>query len=62
MHCHSAPLQVLDVANLMRVAGTRLQNCRKNIKSAKFSFNFLQRSNLPLPYRPPTETMSAGAT
>merc|ERR1712224_1172472 len=45
--------QVLQAAQLMRVHGCRLQNCRKNIGKAKYSLNVVCRQVLPPCYKPP---------
>ncbi|RHY62675.1 hypothetical protein DYB34_011584 [Aphanomyces astaci] len=48
---------VPDVVATMRSRGVRIENCRKNTGRRKFaSFNPLQRSMVPEPYRCPPET------
>ncbi|RHY09642.1 hypothetical protein DYB36_007112 [Aphanomyces astaci] len=56
-HHNLALENVPDVVATMRSRGVRIENCRKNTGRRKFaSFNPLQRSMVPEPYRCPPET------
>ena len=44
-------------ANVMRLYGTRLLICEKNVGRLKYAFNQLQLQFMPSEYRPPTETI-----
>lgn len=44
-------------ANIMRIHGTRLLICDKNVGRLKFAFNGLQLQFMPLLYKPPLETV-----
>lgn len=51
--CGLSPERLLRDATLLRLYGTRLQVCEKNIGKAVYSINLLQAQFLPPLYRPP---------
>lgn len=54
--CGATPRVVHD-ANVMRLHGTRLLICEKNVGRLKYAFNALQLQFMPSEYRPPTQTI-----
>lgn len=48
----------LDDARLMRIYGTRLPICEKNVGQAKYAFNSLQVQFMPDRLRPPMSTLA----
>lgn len=53
----AADQRLVRDANVMRLYGTRLLICDKNVSHAKYAFNKLQLQFMPPEYRPPTETI-----
>ena len=61
--CWSAccsPAQRAHVADLMRRHGVRRANAEKNVGSAKYAFNKVQKYFLPQELRPPSGTGGRG--
>lgn len=55
--CGTGPERLARDANAMRLHGTRLLICDKNVGHLKYAFNKLQLQFMPGEYRPPTETI-----
>lgn len=52
-----SPHRQLEVAELLRRHGTRLEICRKNVGRPRYAFNAFQAALLPREYRPPSDTI-----
>jgi hypothetical protein len=52
------PSTVFDDASMMRVHGTRLPICEKNVGQAKYAFNSLQVQFMPDMLKPPPSTLA----
>jgi len=52
------PDEVYDDATMMRVYGTRLPICEKNVGQAKYAFNSLQVKFMPDALKPPMNTLA----
>jgi hypothetical protein len=50
--------QVLDVASILRLYGTRLPVCEKNVGQALYAFNSLQVKFMPPELKPPSQTLA----
>ena len=50
--------QVFEDATRLRVYGTRLPICEKNVGQAKYAFNTLQVRFMPDMLKPPTQTLA----
>eukprot|EP00429_Kryptoperidinium_foliaceum_P108741 CAMPEP_0176302402 /NCGR_PEP_ID=MMETSP0121_2-20121125/61365_1 /TAXON_ID=160619 /ORGANISM="Kryptoperidinium foliaceum, Strain CCMP 1326" /LENGTH=134 /DNA_ID=CAMNT_0017643913 /DNA_START=31 /DNA_END=435 /DNA_ORIENTATION=+ len=49
---------ILDDATLIRIYGTRLPICEKNVGQAKYAFNSLQVQFMPDALKPPMNTLA----
>jgi hypothetical protein len=49
---------VINDATLMRIHGTRLPICEKNVGQSKFAFNALQSKFMPEVLKPPPSTLA----
>jgi hypothetical protein len=50
--------QIYEDATLMRIYGTRLPICEKNVGQAKYAFNALQVKLMPKMLKPPPSTLA----
>lgn len=50
--------QIYEDATLMRIHGTRLPICEKNVGQAKYAFNALQVKLMPKMLKPPPSTLA----
>ncbi len=55
--CGAAPERLVRDANGIRLHGTRLLICDKNVGIPKYAFNKIQLQFMPDEYRPPTESI-----
>ena len=53
-----SPSKVFADATMMRIYGTRLPICEKNVGQAMYAFNSLQRKFMPDPLKPPPSTLA----
>mmetsp|Transcript_835 Transcript_835/g.1327 ORF Transcript_835/g.1327 Transcript_835/m.1327 type:complete len:1214 (-) Transcript_835:218-3859(-) len=58
LFCKDPPDEVYEDATMMRVYGTRLPICEKNVGQAKYAFNSLQVKFMPDVLKPPMNTLA----